>query len=86
MTTIYLVNAGIEYEGHRTIRAFTDKSKAEELAEKCREIDKTLPRSPNFEASNEEWEEYTEKYTKWVVNHPAKREYDYYEIQEVELE
>jgi hypothetical protein len=85
MTTIYLVNAGTDYEGHSTVKAFTDRSKAEELAEKCREIDKTLPLSLSLQASDEEWEEYSQKYDKWVVNHPAGYEHDYYAVEEVEL-
>lgn len=85
MTTIYLVNAGADWEGHSTIKAFTDRSKAEELAEECRETDKTLPRSPSLQASDEAWEEYSQKHDKWKVNHPAGYKHDYYAVEEVEL-
>lgn len=82
---IYLVNAGTDYEGHSTICAFNDKEKAEELAQKCRDIAKFAPMSPAFEAPEAEWEIYATKYDLWKIDHPAGIERDYYFVEEVEL-
>lgn len=85
MRIIYLVNAGTDYEGHSTICAFNDKEKAEELAQKCRDIDKFAPKSPTLQATEAEWEIYTTKYDLWKIDHPAEGVHDYYSVEEVEL-
>jgi hypothetical protein len=70
MTTIYIVQGSVPYEFTETIRAFTNEGKANEFVVQCENYDKIKIRTKD-----------------WYDAHPAGcAYYDYYEVEEVELE
>jgi len=81
---IYLIQAGVDYQGYTIIKAFEKEKDAIAFRDRCVKYHK---KEPLIEDDNK-WDEWFEKHKKWYKNHPAGEccaNSDYFNIQKIKL-
>jgi hypothetical protein len=93
MSTIYIVVAGVNYEGGTPVKSFASKKRAETFAVSCRAHKETKPAAPliieDSEENDAEWNRFLEADGRWQEQHPAGKEFayaDYFDICEIEFD
>jgi len=72
MLTLFVVVAGIDYEGSTPIRAFAERYDAKEFATKCHEYERTRPTfPPGAHIDSAEIDAWSAADKQWVANHPG---------------
>lgn len=68
---IFIVLATTMYEGSDPVRAFASREAADSFAQRCREHEAMRTNSPELDASEHEWDSWSEKNRMWELTHPA---------------
>lgn len=78
MATVFVVSAGVDYEGSTPIKVFPKKDAADEFVKSCKEYELSVGMTT--------WG-YYEDDSDMVLDHPAKQccAHDYYEVDEVQF-
>jgi hypothetical protein len=87
-TTIYVVQAVVEYEGSRDVCAFRDKPAAQAFCDQCNEHHRNAPTYPNDTTDDAAWEQAEVASDEWRSLHPAKEFGEFYpgcDFQVIEL-
>lgn len=71
MNTIFVVEAGVDYEGSSPIRAFAERYDADEFARECTEYQATRPQWPSDDLSEERIQKWSEADKAWCAAHPG---------------
>jgi hypothetical protein len=85
MNAIFIVEAGVHYQGSRLLRAFGSRPEAETFAERCREYHKTRPDWPGGDATEADLEAWRVADNAWEAGHPGGDvgSPDYFDVTEV---
>lgn len=86
--SVYVVVAGVEYEGSTPVRAFLSESQAKAFQGHCYAY---LRNQPLYEDTGDDavFEEACQRHSEWRKNHPAGQENassDYFSVLEIPLE
>lgn len=85
MESIFVVSAGMDYEGSTPIRAFATKAEADEFAQACQQYENTRP--PLFrdddEASIAAWSAALEEWRRAHVGGEQADGADYFSVDEI---
>lgn len=87
MTKIYILEAGVDYEGRSPIKAFTTKQAAEDRAKVCYEYLATAVPYLEGDHSADEYEAWSAADDAWTRAAPEdfERYHDYFVVTEIDL-
>ena len=89
MNSVFIVIAGVEYEGSNAVKAFELRAEADAFRDACGAYQQTQPSTPELgdtPGNDVEWEEWAKADTVWRDAHPAGEDNtssEYYLVQEI---
>ena len=71
MESVFIVEAGVDYEGSSPVRAFDTKGEAENYARECAEHLLRRPKFPDYDPTHKEIQQWVATEEAWEAAHEA---------------
>jgi len=86
MKTVFIVSAGVDYEGSSPIKGFATRDEADRFANSCYAYDSERPAWPGTDDADKVRDRKMAKQDRWAKKHPAGEDHsssDYYNVAEI---